>query len=271
MERWTDRQTDNIINNRRRRNTVKRAVALLSVLVLLLTANTLKLHADTLERVAMCGILEHTHTEACYNARGRLVCAREEHVHTDACFQQRPVRSGLKKLDAFLGLNARVRLTSSEVTVTADDIVQAPANDWYSDIVDGDDVDLAGEQVDLDVEEMPEFELGCDDEDEETALQIDYSAQPEEDGAAPVYDDEADEGAIAIGEDDGTFIDETADGETDANEIIGVEAITNEIIDGEINANENTDGDATDDVILLGAEENGTDDETIVAENPDDD
>ncbi len=73
-----------------RRRLFKRVVSLLCVVVLLFTMNTLKRNANTLERIAMCGLQEHTHTAGCYNSSGELVCAIPEHVHTDACYQQSP-------------------------------------------------------------------------------------------------------------------------------------------------------------------------------------
>ena len=73
-----------------RRRLLKRVVSLLCVVVLLFTMNTLKRTANTLERIAMCGLQEHTHTAGCYNSSGKLVCAIPEHVHTDACYQQSP-------------------------------------------------------------------------------------------------------------------------------------------------------------------------------------
>jgi len=73
-----------------RRRLLKRVVSLLCVVVLLFTMNTLKRNANTLERIAMCGIQEHIHTAGCYNSSGELVCAIQEHIHTDACYQQSP-------------------------------------------------------------------------------------------------------------------------------------------------------------------------------------
>ena len=74
-----------------KRGKLRRIIAILSAFVLLFTLNSLKFRADTLQRIAMCGLEEHTHTEACYNEAGELVCGLTEHEHTDACYQQRPV------------------------------------------------------------------------------------------------------------------------------------------------------------------------------------
>ena len=60
----------------------QRAIALLSVLVLLTTGITLKKNADTLERLAACGIAEHLHGAECYDAGGALICGLTEHVQS---------------------------------------------------------------------------------------------------------------------------------------------------------------------------------------------
>lgn len=71
---------------------LRRAIALMSAVVLLVTVNSLKLNAVTLERVPMCGYAEeHVHDAGCY-VDGALACGLEEHTHTDACFQESPVR-----------------------------------------------------------------------------------------------------------------------------------------------------------------------------------
>ena len=83
-----------------KRGKLRRIIAILSAFVLLFTLNSLKFRADTLQRIAMCGLEEHTHTEACYNEAGELVCGLTEHEHTDACYQQTPdVGDGLEILD----------------------------------------------------------------------------------------------------------------------------------------------------------------------------
>ena len=72
--------------NTPRRKLLKRGVAFLCALVLLLTMNTLKRDADTLERIPTCDIEAHVHDAACYDETGALTCGLEEHIHTDACF-----------------------------------------------------------------------------------------------------------------------------------------------------------------------------------------
>ena len=79
-------------NNKKR--ILKRVVSLLCVVVLLFTMNTLKRNANTLERIPMCGLIEHIHGSECFNDAGELVCGMLEHVHTDACYQQSPTAGG---------------------------------------------------------------------------------------------------------------------------------------------------------------------------------
>ena len=57
----------------------------LSCVVVFITVYALILPAITLERKTVCGLEEHTHTEACYT-EGELKCDREEHVHTETCY-----------------------------------------------------------------------------------------------------------------------------------------------------------------------------------------
>ena len=79
-------------NNKKR--ILKRVVSLLCVFVLLFTMNTLKRNANTLERIPMCGLIEHIHGSECFNDARELVCGMLEHVHTDACYQQSPTAGG---------------------------------------------------------------------------------------------------------------------------------------------------------------------------------
>ena len=84
----------------RRKRTIRRVIAFLSVFILLITVNSLKMEADTLERLATCGMAEHLHVEECLDATGRVICGMDEHVHTDACYQQRRVAENMDSLEA---------------------------------------------------------------------------------------------------------------------------------------------------------------------------
>ena len=87
----------------KRRRILRRVIAMLSVVMILMTMNTLKKQADTLEHFATCGLVEHTHDVACYDDSGVQICGLEEHVHTDACFQQRPISEPVQEIEVALG------------------------------------------------------------------------------------------------------------------------------------------------------------------------
>ena len=106
---------DVFLKNAHRKAVTRRVIALLSIAVLLLTVNSTKLTADTLERVPTCGIEEHTHTDVCFDAEGNLVCGMQAHAHTDACFQQRPN-------SAVLPVAEQVEAPVSEQTVELGDV-----------------------------------------------------------------------------------------------------------------------------------------------------
>ena len=181
--------TENFVSRRINQRRVRRWVALLSALVLFLTVNTLKLEADTLERVATCGIEQHVHDESCYDASGALICGLAEHAHTDACFQQRPQRHDLTRVDGFMPLNAKVTLATPMPKLTSNsadgqDAVQAEA-DYYSDIptevgsgieppVDEIETELAGEDAAPAVEDAVPLEIVYEDQAEETVQQPEY-------------------------------------------------------------------------------------------------
>ena len=97
-----DESLNSIFLAMRRRRLAKRAVALLSVVVVFFTMNQTKFMADTLERVPTCGLEEHAHTEDCLDEAGENACGIEEHAHTDACFQARPVKDAAEEEDLAL-------------------------------------------------------------------------------------------------------------------------------------------------------------------------
>ena len=91
MKKVVHTQAESMLKSKKVHRYLRRAVALLSVVVMLFTINTLKKRANTLERIPMCGMEEHLHDESCFNELGELICLLPEHQHTDACFQQAPV------------------------------------------------------------------------------------------------------------------------------------------------------------------------------------
>lgn len=181
--------TENFVSKRINQRRVRRWVALLSALVLFLTVNTLKLEADTLERIATCGIEQHVHDESCYDASGALICGLAEHAHTDACFQQRPQRHDLTRVDGFMPLNAKVTLATPMPRLTSNSANGQDAEqvdiDYYSDIptevgsgieppVDEIQTELAGEEAAPAVEDAVPLEIVYEDQVEETVQQPEY-------------------------------------------------------------------------------------------------
>lgn len=152
---------NNMLKAARFKQARHRMVALFSVLVLILTTNQLKLKADTLERRATCGSVEHQHSEECLDEAGTIVCGLEEHVHTDACFQERP------KADEVM----------PEVAL--------PIEDGVLEL--GDDAFVVSSEIETPPEESDGFELG---ELEEPAPENDVEGETAavESFVTPIYD-----------------------------------------------------------------------------------
>ena len=67
----------------------KKAVSILSCIVVFVTTYMLLLPAITMERTAICGIEAHQHDESCWETETKLTCGMTEedgHQHTDDCF-----------------------------------------------------------------------------------------------------------------------------------------------------------------------------------------
>lgn len=71
-----------------RRARFKRIVALMAVFVLVLTTVRLTMPANAVTPALICGLEEHTHTEACYSESGELICGLEEHTHSEDCYEK---------------------------------------------------------------------------------------------------------------------------------------------------------------------------------------
>ena len=112
-----------------RKNRIRRAIAILSCFVLLLTLNQLKFEADALQHIPACNLREHAHTASCYQD-GELICGLPEHEHSDACYQQRPVQPEPTVFDEFAEINSQVVLASPmeeevDVDISADSVDEA--------------------------------------------------------------------------------------------------------------------------------------------------
>ena len=82
------------VSDHRIRRALARVVAVISAIIVFITAYALVLPAITEEKNAACGIEEHQHTEDCYSEE--LICGLPEtegHRHTDSCYTVRSVLS----------------------------------------------------------------------------------------------------------------------------------------------------------------------------------
>lgn len=70
---------------KRRRRVWSRFVRVLAMVVVFCTTYALILPAITMEKSAVCGLEEHTHSEACY-ATSEWECPLQEHTHIYACY-----------------------------------------------------------------------------------------------------------------------------------------------------------------------------------------
>ena len=88
MERKNDfHLLENLTKKNSRRRLLKRGLALVSVVVLLMTANVLKRNAVAMVGETFCGYdYDHVHSEECFDADGALIC--DLHVHTDECYEE---------------------------------------------------------------------------------------------------------------------------------------------------------------------------------------
>ena len=96
-----------LLRSRRNRQLLTRAVSVVAAIVVFVTTYALVLPAITLEQEAYCGILEHQHTDTCYEERlvceipeGEdhhhdascyekvLICGQEVHIHSPECYQE---------------------------------------------------------------------------------------------------------------------------------------------------------------------------------------
>ena len=70
---------------RRRKKLWRSVVTFMAAVVVFCTTYALILPAITLDNQTVCGLEEHTHTEACYQRAAQLVCTDEAHSHSAGC------------------------------------------------------------------------------------------------------------------------------------------------------------------------------------------
>lgn len=76
-----------LLNDKARLKKWKRITLALSCVVVFCVVYALTLPAITLEGKTICGMVEHTHTEECYQD-DKLICDKEEHQHTEDCYEK---------------------------------------------------------------------------------------------------------------------------------------------------------------------------------------
>lgn len=158
MKNFVQNSIEETIRQARRKKTWKRVITLFAVVTIFCTAVSLKFEANTLERIPMCGLTEHTHEGGCMDEAGNFVCGLDEHIHTDACFQEAPVKP-----------DAPVEEVNMDI------------NDSFEETVDSEDIEPPAEEI--------AFELGAADE-EEPVVPVEEAfadAEPKE-AELPVYD-----------------------------------------------------------------------------------
>lgn len=87
MENRKMPEAEKIATQKRGYRIWQRVVSLLACVVVLCTTYAMILPAITMEKAAVCGMEEHSHTEECYDGADLsvLICALEEHTHSDEC------------------------------------------------------------------------------------------------------------------------------------------------------------------------------------------
>ena len=87
MENRKMPEAEKIATQKRGYRIWQRVVSLLACVVVFCTTYAMILPAITMEKAAVCGMEEHSHTEECYDGADLsvLICALEEHTHSDEC------------------------------------------------------------------------------------------------------------------------------------------------------------------------------------------
>ncbi|MGM9613970.1 MAG: hypothetical protein ACI3W7_00395, partial [Oscillospiraceae bacterium] len=90
MKRSTLQSAAEKLRARRQHKNWQTVVTCLAAVVVFVTTYMLILPAITMERETVCGLEEHTHTDACYAVSETLICPLEEgeeHTHTQDCYE----------------------------------------------------------------------------------------------------------------------------------------------------------------------------------------
>jgi hypothetical protein len=128
----TNGNTASIIDKRLLQRDNRRIIAALAVLVALITDVALMMPAISL-------------------TRGELVCGMVEHLHTDACYQLRPTSATATSIDEYVPLNAQVNL-ASPVDYSGDSEIEVGS------------VDAEVKEVDAEMESAADSEIEDEDD-----------------------------------------------------------------------------------------------------------
>lgn len=89
MKRPVKKEFENYAKNYKRRKTWQRVVSMLTCIIVFCTTYALILPAITLSGEAACGMEEHVHADACYEAvETKTLTCSPEHVHTADCYEE---------------------------------------------------------------------------------------------------------------------------------------------------------------------------------------
>ncbi|MBQ8955029.1 MAG: hypothetical protein IJ048_13030, partial [Clostridia bacterium] len=87
MQVKSDKKIQNTLQNQRTRRQLMNLMAVLSVVIVIAVSFALTKPANTMTTI--CGLEEHTHSEACFTQK--LICGldgQEDHVHSDDCYER---------------------------------------------------------------------------------------------------------------------------------------------------------------------------------------
>lgn len=115
-------------------NNMKRMKRFLTVMLsvvlsvsVMATTDAFVIPAHTMEAEALCGSVNHTHSEECYDEGINLICGLEEHEHTELCF------TGAKQEEQESASDAEATKKSSSKLMAAPGPLRSPAGgDHYS-------------------------------------------------------------------------------------------------------------------------------------------
>ena len=169
----------NIARQRERRRQI--VIICLAILVVLCTGYLLSMPAITMEREALCGLDEHTHTEACYTEVPTLICGLDEqpgHTHSeDCCTPEGELVCGQAESEGH---------THDESCYSTDYVQTCVLQEHVH-------TDACYPDIEEDTEEFADFTVGMNEEEptDETAMDVEPEAEPEAEAEEILVDETA--------------------------------------------------------------------------------